>query len=164
MQKKDKDFYMSHALGQAEKALGADEVPVGAVVVDQEGRIIGRGYNKIETNQCQLGHAEAVAIQRACKKKTSWRLNGCSIYVTLEPCLMCLGLIRLSRLDCVIYGAQSPEFGGTTGYDKKGALFVKELVIEGGIKEEQSTLLLKSFFGRIREKRKVDRERKTRCT
>ena len=87
MNKTKKNNFMSKALKQATLALKYNEVPIGAVVIDAEGLVIGRGYNKIETNQSQLAHAEVRAIAQACRKIESWRLIGCIIYVTLEPCL-----------------------------------------------------------------------------
>lgn len=160
MENNKKDWFMDAALKQARCAFKKNEVPIGAVVVDERGVIIGRGYNRIEADACQASHAEVIALRKACKKKASWRLNGCWIYVTLEPCLMCLGLIRLSRLDGVVYAAQSPEYGGASQPQAGGALFAKELVIEFGVREEQSLSLLRSFFSHIRKLRKAQRERK----
>src|SRR5688572_25609171 len=97
------EFFMDKALLQANVGLKNNEVPVGAVIVNKEGKIIARAYNRIESDQCQLSHAEAQAIKKACKKVGGWRLNGCWIYVTLEPCLMCFGLIKLSRLEGIVF-------------------------------------------------------------
>lgn len=155
MEDMKKLLFMKEALRLAGHALQKNEVPVGAVVVDNDGRIVGRGYNRIESDQCQASHAEVIALRKACKKKASWRLNGHWIYVTLEPCFMCLGLIRLSRLDGVVYAAASPEFGGVSQSNGNGALFAKELKIESGLQEEQALLLLQSFFRRIRKQRKA---------
>ncbi len=103
--------YMREALKQARKAFEQGEVPIGAVVVGPDGTIIGRGYNKVEQLQQQNQHAEVRAINQACKKIDSWRLLDCSVYVTLEPCGMCMHLIKLSRMRGVVYGANSPLFG-----------------------------------------------------
>lgn len=149
---KNHEFYMDKALQQAKIAATHNEVPVGAVIVSPEGNIIARAYNKVETNGCQSGHAEILVIQKATKKIGDWRLNGCLIYVTLEPCLMCLGLIQLSRLEKVIFGATSPIFG--TGSLTSNTILVhnylKKLDIEGGIKEKDCADLLKSFFRKKR--------------
>ena len=149
---KNHAFYMQKALQQAKIAERHNEVPVGAIIVSPNGKIIARAYNKVETNSCQAGHAEILAIQKATKKIGDWRLNGCLIYVTLEPCLMCLGLIQLSRLEKVIFGATSPIFG--TGSLTSNTILVhnylKKLDIEGGIKEKDCADLLKSFFRKKR--------------
>ena len=96
---------MEEAIKQANKALEKDEVPIGAVIV-KNGKIIARGYNCREKNQNALMHAEIVAIDKACKKLNSWRLDGCQIYVTLEPCPMCAGAIVNARIDKLVYGCQ----------------------------------------------------------
>jgi tRNA(adenine34) deaminase len=90
-------FYMDAALTQARNALHLGEVPVGAVIVNPKGEIVGQGYNMVETSFCQTGHAELQAIKQATAKAQDWRLDWHWIYVTLEPCLMCLGCIQLSR-------------------------------------------------------------------
>ncbi len=160
---KNKIDFMDKALKQASKALSIDEVPIGAIVVDSQGTIIGRGYNQTERKGSQLEHAEIIAIRSASKKMGDWRLNGCSIYVTLEPCLMCFGLIQLSRLSGVTYGAPSTLFGvGLSGAKESLPSYVKGLVIEGGVLQDESLRLLKLFFGqaRSRKKRKENSEAK----
>ena len=149
-----KEFFMSKALQQAERALAHEEVPIGAVVVDKNGQIIARGYNQIEKSRTQCAHAEALAIQRAGKKLGDWRLQGCWIYVTLEPCLMCFGLIQLSRIEGLVYGAPSTLFGASLTMTKELPSYAKGLQVEGGIKEQESLLLLKKFFGALRKKGK----------
>jgi tRNA(adenine34) deaminase len=155
---------MLKALTQAKLALKHNEVPVGAVVVDKHGNVIARAYNQIEKQHCQCAHAEALAIRKACKKIDGWRLNGCWLYVTLEPCLMCMGLIQLSRLEGVIYGAQSPLFGVSLYNEAKLPPYAKDIHIEGGIKEHESKLLLQRFFSNVRQKRKVSSETENRST
>ncbi len=137
---------------QAKVALKHDEVPVGAVIVDKEGEIVSRAYNRMEHTHCQTGHAEVRAIERACAKRGDWRLDGCTIYITLEPCLMCFGLICLSRFKTIIYGATSPLFG--CGLDKKDAfpVYRKGLVIEHGLLQDESAELLRMFFKKRRKK------------
>ena len=157
MQKCVSDFYMKKALIQANIAFRKNEVPIGAVIVDSDGKVLSRAYNKIESHGCQSSHAEVLAINVACKKKRDWRLNGCSLYVTLEPCLMCLGLIQLSRLDRVVFGARSPLFGAV---DLKCGLekdliksYAKNLEIRGGICDLESAKLLQNFFEKKRQKK-----------
>ena len=106
--------YMEEAYKQALKAIKLDEVPVGAVIV-KDGKIIARGYNKKEITNNPLGHAEIIAINKACKKLNTWRLLDCDLYVTLEPCLMCVGAITHSRIRNVYYGASDPKYGALGG-------------------------------------------------
>lgn len=106
--------YIDIAYKEAVKALKIDEVPVGAVVV-KNGEIIAKAYNKKEVNNDPLGHCEMLAIKKACKKLKSWRLNDCELYVTLEPCLMCLGAIIHSRIKKVYFGVKDPRFGAIVG-------------------------------------------------
>ncbi len=164
--KKEQDiFFMEKALLQAKCALKKNEVPIGAVVVDKQGVILGRGYNKIESNGCQLAHAEIEAIKKACKKKGDWRLDGCWIYVTLEPCLMCLGLILLSRMNGVVFGAKSKFLLPMIGKVDNWKLFKNNLIVKCGLKEKESTDILKRFFADIRKKkRKVKSETKSTIT
>jgi len=149
---KKHEFYMQKALQQAKIAATRNEVPVGAVIVSSDGKIIARAYNKVESKNCQTGHAEVLAIQKAAQKTGDWRLNGCLIYVTLEPCLMCLGLIQLSRLEKIVFGAVSPIFGtgSLTSNTNLVHNYLKKLDIEGGIKEKDCADLLKSFFRKKR--------------
>lgn len=156
-----KEFFMQKALSQARLALKNNEVPIGAVIVDKQGTIIARAYNQIEKQQCQCSHAEVLAIKKACGKIGGWRLNGCWLYVTLEPCLMCMGLIQLSRLDGVVYGARSPLFGVSLYNEITLPPYAKDLHIEGGVEEHESKLLLQHFFSNVRQKRKVSSETKT---
>lgn len=112
----DPTDWMALALEEAELAGQEDEVPIGAVIVC-DGKIVGRGHNRREQNQDPLGHAELLAIQEAAQNLGSWRLDTCKIYVTLEPCPMCLGAIQQARLNGVIYGATDPKGGALSlGY------------------------------------------------
>src|SRR3954447_8827162 len=109
--------FMDMALELARQAAACDEVPVGAVVVDPEGRIVGKGFNLREQAQSPLAHAEILAIEGAARALGSWRLIGCSLYVTLEPCPMCLSACQQARLAQVIYGAKDPKGGALSlGY------------------------------------------------
>lgn len=102
--------FLDEAYKQAQKAYQIDEVPVGAVIV-KDNKIVARAYNRKEKNNDPLGHCEMLAIRKACKKLNSWRLSGCDIYITLEPCMMCLGAIIHARIDNVYYGSNDPRFG-----------------------------------------------------
>lgn len=145
---------MQKALMQAKVALRNEEVPVGAVVVDRQGKIVSRACNRMEASGCQTGHAEVRAIEAAARKLKNWRLEGCTIYVTLEPCLMCFGLISLSRMSHLIYGATSPLFG--CGLDNKESfpLYSRGLKITGGILNNESSAMLREFFKTARHKKK----------
>jgi tRNA(adenine34) deaminase len=150
---KDNSYYMSQALAQAKKALERDEVPVGAVIVNPEGKTIAKAYNLVHKKGCQTEHAEMRAIRKVCKKLGDWRLDGHSIYVTLEPCSMCMGLIRLCRISKLIYGADSPLFGYRLDKDTGLNVYKNNAVkIEKGICADQAIALLKHFFKNKREK------------
>ena len=109
--------YIDQAYKQALKAFQQDEVPVGAVII-KDNKISARAYNKKESNNDPLGHCELLAIKKACKKLNSWRLSGCDMYVTLEPCVMCFGGIIHSRIDNVYYGVKDQRFGAVGILDK----------------------------------------------
>lgn len=152
MTKIDHIRYMREALKQARKAFKQGEVPIGAVVVGPDGTIIGRGYNKVEQLQQQNQHAEVRAINQACKKIDSWRLLDCSVYVTLEPCGMCMHLIKLSRMRGVVYGASSPLFGYRLDKCTANGLYNdSSFKVIKGIGEDEAVFLLKQFF---KDKRK----------
>jgi len=158
-QKKDKSF-MKKALAQAKKAYATDEVPVGAIVVDAQGNIIGRGYNQVEKKDTQAAHAEMIAISKAGKKKGDWRLNGCWLFVTLEPCAMCMNCAILSRLEGIIYGADSPLFGYQLDKDLTFQVYKRDTIfIVAGVYAEQSAKLLKDFFRLKRGDKQRDEER-----
>ena len=146
--------YMNEALKQAKKAAEAGETPVGAVIV-KDGRIISRAYNKREIKKNSLCHAEITAIDKACRKLGGWRLFGCDLYVTLEPCPMCAGAIIQSRIDRVFFGAYDYKAGCAVS---KLNLFEKDLFnhnVEaiGGIMEKECAELLSEFFKDLRKKK-----------
>lgn len=144
---------MKKALGYAKKAYERGEVPIGAVVVSPEGKIIGGSYNRTEESHCQSGHAEVGAIERAGKKQSDWRLEGCTLYVTLEPCFMCMGLLGLSRIERLVYGADSPLFGYHLDKDSMPCLYRKHIKgITSGVLAEESQKLLEQFFKQTRKK------------
>jgi tRNA(adenine34) deaminase len=141
---------MKLALEQAERALKKGEVPVGAVIL-QDGNVIGRGYNLVETLQEPSAHAEMLAIASASNYLASWRLEYTVLYTTLEPCPMCAGAIMLSRIRKVIYGTKDPRFGSCgTVLNIMDALATNKIQIIGGILGKESQFLLKTFFRRIR--------------
>jgi len=107
----DTDF-MAEALAEAELAAGLDEVPVGCVIVDAGGKVIGRGHNRTRTDKSPLAHAEMIAIQAACEQAGYERLNGCTCFVTLEPCFMCAGALAHARIERVVFALRDPKFGG----------------------------------------------------
>ena len=151
--------FMNKALAQARLALKKGEVPVGAVLVDSSGLVVARDYNKIESKQSQLAHAECLVIAKACKKMQGWRLEGCWLYVTLEPCLMCFGLISLSRISGVVYGAKSPLFGASRWIGELELDPLQKetrLTVIGGLKEIESAAILKLFFKQARQMKKGD--------
>ncbi len=149
----EKDIqYMQEALVQARKAYAQDEVPIGAVLVDADGTIVARGYNMTESRHTQLAHAECLVLAQAGHKLNDWRLDGCWLYVTLQPCGMCMHAIRLSRVRGVVYGASSPLFGYhlDTGSDLR--VYKKDaFAIIPNVQTESATALMKQFF---KEKRK----------
>lgn len=146
-------FFMEKAFEQAHLAAAIDEVPIGAIVVNPEGEIVSRGYNSVERDCTQRAHAESIAIEQASKKLGDWRLNDHWLYVTLEPCAMCMGLIKLSRLAGVVYAAASPLFGFRLDNQEDLWVYKKDtfLIIEG-VKKEESVTLLKDFFHKKRKK------------
>lgn len=149
---KDKFYFMKKAISLAKKAGERDEVPVGAVIV-KDGKIIATGYNKKEGKNCAVYHAEIVAIQKACKKIGNWYLDGCEMYVTMEPCPMCAGALINSRLDRLYFGAYDLKAGccGSIMNLPEDKRFNHNLVVEGGVLQEQCASLLTSFF---KQKRK----------
>ena len=138
---------MQHAIKLAQKAFDAGEVPIGAVVVDEHGAIIGRGFNRVEQRNSQTAHAEIIAIAQAGKKRDDWRLGNCWLYVTLEPCAMCMNLSLLSRLSGVVYGAASPLFGYHLDNELSFQLYKKRVLeIIPGVKADDAARLLRQFF------------------
>jgi tRNA(adenine34) deaminase len=142
--------YMREALKLARLAGEQGEVPVGAVVV-KNGRIIGEGYNLRERDKNALAHAEVVAIHRACEALGGWRLSGCDLYVTLEPCPMCAGAVINSRVRRVFFGARDDRAGSCGSLVNLFELpYNHRPEYEGGVLAEECGALLKEFFGRLR--------------
>ncbi len=141
------EYFMKAALRQAQHAEAMDEVPVGAVIV-KDGRIVARGFNQREKANDPTGHAEMIAIRQAARKMKSWRLAGCSLYVTIEPCSMCAGAILWSRLDRVVYGARDPK-GGALGssynlFEQKNLNHHPE-IIEGVLSSDCQSVISQYF-------------------
>lgn len=147
--------YMRLAIAEAEKAEKMQEVPIGAVIIlDDE--VIAAAHNRRETDQNAVAHAELIAIEEACKKLGTWRLEGAELYVTLEPCPMCSGAIILSRIQKVVYGASDPKAGcaGTLMNLLDDDRFNHQSEVINGVLGEECGLLLTNFFRSIREKKR----------
>ena len=148
------EHWMQFALKEAEKALEKGEVPIGAVVVFEDS-IIGRGHNLTETLQDATAHAEMIAITSAEASQSSWRLDGSTIYVTVEPCPMCCGGILLSRIGRVAYGTDDPRFGGCGSVPNVNVLstnpFGPPIQLLKNIRQVECQALLKQFFQKLRE-------------
>lgn len=145
--------FMLRALELAQEAAAAGEVPVGAVVV-KEGRVIGEGRNRREAGKTALAHAELEAIHQACQTLGTWRLTGCDLYVTLEPCPMCAGGILNARIDRVVYGARDSKAGSCGSVTDLFALpYNHKPAAEGGLLEGECGAVLSDFFRGLREKR-----------
>lgn len=149
--KTDEDF-MRLALAEARKALEADEVPIGAIVVCQD-KVIGRGYNLRERDNDPTAHAEMIALREAAKKIKSWRLNQCALYVTIEPCPMCAGAIVQARIQKLVFGAADPKAGAIDSLyniGKDNRLNHQVAEIKGGVLAEKCRDLMKDFFKKLR--------------
>jgi tRNA(adenine34) deaminase len=146
--------FMQEAIALARQAERLDEVPIGAVIV-KEGKIIGRGYNRREQDKNPLGHAEIMAITEASKRVKGWRLEGCQLYVTLEPCPMCAGAIVQSRIEQLIYGTEDPKSGyaGSLYNTLQDKRLNHQTNIIAGICKEECKALLKDFFRKLRERK-----------
>lgn len=148
--------YMKAAIKEARKAYALDEVPIGCVIV-QNNKIIARGYNRRNTDKNTLAHAEMSAIKKASKKTGDWRLEDCTMYVTLEPCQMCAGAIVQSRLGKVVIGSMNPKAGcaGSVINLLQMKQFNHQVEMETGILEEECSSMLSDFFRELREKKRL---------
>jgi tRNA(adenine34) deaminase len=140
------EHFMQEALSEAKKAMGAGEVPVGAVLVEGE-KIIARGHNKLLSSADPTAHAEIVAIREACRVKKNYRLSGCELYVTLEPCAMCLGTAVHARLQRVVFGALDPKGGAVESvisfpFERMN----HQVEIKGGVLADECGKILRLFF------------------
>ena len=141
------DKFMNEALKEAYKAYKKNEVPIGAVIV-KNNKIIARAYNKKEKNKIATHHAEILAISKACKKIKNWRLIDCTLYVTVEPYLMCCGAIIQSRINKIVYGIPNKNYGGIESLFN--TLENTNIKIEKGIMQEESLALMQKFFDKKR--------------
>ncbi len=147
--------YMKDAIRQAKKAALIGEVPIGAVIV-QNGKVIARGYNKRETKKNALLHAEVDAINKACKKLGGWRLPECEMYVTLEPCPMCMGAIISARIDKLFFGAYDKKSGACGSVCDISDLLPHSVIATGGVMEDECSALLSDFFKNLRKSKRKD--------
>ena len=153
---KNNEYFMKLALKEAKKAYVIGETPIGCVIVKDD-KVIARGYNRREKDKLSLAHAEVIAIKKASMVIGDWRLEGCKLYVTLEPCIMCAGAIIQSRIEEVYYGAKDYRFGADVSYAHIFDLnFNHKVQIEGGILESECSELISSFFKELRSKNKLE--------
>lgn len=147
-------IFMKEAIALAQQAEQIDEIPIGAVVV-KEGQVIGRGYNRREIDKSSLGHAELMAISEASLYLDAWRLEGCHLYVTLEPCPMCAGAIVQSRIEKLIYATEDPKSGyaGSLYNILQDVRLNHQTEIISGVYKEECQALLKNFFRKLRGKK-----------
>ena len=147
--------YMKEAIRQARKAAALGDVPIGCVI-EYQGAIIGRGYNRRMADKNTLAHAEISAIRKACRKMGDWRLEGCTMYVTLEPCPMCAGAIVQARIPKVVIGCMNPKAGCAGSvldmFHEPG--FNHQVEVESGVLQEECSQMLTEFFKDLRKKRK----------
>ena len=146
--------YMQLALEEAKKAFDEGEVPIGAVIVDDTGKVIATAHNRRENDRNATYHAELMAIDSACRAVGGWRLHACTLYVTLEPCPMCGGAIINSRIRRVVYAAADPKAGAFGSVLNLNSYPLNHKpVVDRGICEKQSLALMGEFFKKLREKR-----------
>lgn len=151
--------YMQLALEEARLATHADEVPIGAVVV-RDGKVIARSRNTREGDRNPAGHAEFNAMLEAAASQNAWRLSGCTVYVTLEPCIMCAGLMHQARIDRCVYGAPDPKAGalGSLYMINQDDRLNHTFDVEAGVLEEECAQLLREFFAAKRERNKIKKK------
>lgn len=151
----ENEKYMREAIRQAKKAYAIGEVPIGCVIV-YEDKIIGRGYNRRTIDKNPLAHAELIAIKKASKKMGDWRLEECTMYVTLEPCQMCSGSIVQARMKKVVVGCMNPKAGcaGSILNLLQVEKFNHQVELETGVLEEECSEMMKNFFRELRKTKK----------
>lgn len=152
--------YMRAAMREAKKAYALEEVPIGCVIVYKD-QIIARGYNRRNTDKNTIAHAEMSAIKKASKKLGDWRLEGCTMYVTLEPCQMCAGAIVQARIDEVVIGSMNPKAGcaGSVLNLLEIPAFNHQVKITKGVLEEECSDMLSMFFKELRERKKQEKQK-----
>lgn len=151
----DDNYFMELALVEAQKAYDKAEVPIGAVIVDNDGKVVATGHNMREMWHDATAHAELIAIQEACKKLQRWRLTGLTLYVTIEPCPMCAGAIVMSRLDRVVYGSTDAKAGACESvFNIPGNESLNhQPQITAGVKQLECADMMKRFFRERRKKK-----------
>jgi tRNA(adenine34) deaminase len=144
---------MAEALIEAGKTAGSGDIPVGAVVVDPDGRILGRGRNRREQDHDPTAHAEVLALREAAGVRGNWRLDGCTLYVTLEPCAMCAAACVNARLDCVVWAAPDPKGGfvGSRGNLLEDPRLPHQVRWRAGLRRREAAALLRHFFANLRK-------------
>lgn len=142
----NEEYFMELALEQAKIAYKKREIPIGCVIV-KNGKVIAKAYNTREKSKSAIAHAEVLAINKACKKVKNWRLEGSDIFVTVEPCLMCMGAILNARIKNVYYGAKNTSMANVE-IDYSKSILNHKVNVVAGVKEEECASLLKSFFKR----------------
>ncbi|MBS5129173.1 MAG: tRNA adenosine(34) deaminase TadA [Lachnospiraceae bacterium] len=160
----DDERFMKEAIRQARKAYAIGEVPIGCVIV-YEGRVIARGYNRRTIDKNTLAHAELLAIRKASRKVDDWRLEGCTMYVTLEPCQMCSGAIIQARIPKVVVGCMNPKAGcaGSILNLLDVPQFNHQAELVTGVLEEECSQMMKEFFKELREKKKAAKNEEKKC-
>ncbi|MBR2766202.1 MAG: tRNA adenosine(34) deaminase TadA [Blautia sp.] len=153
----EQERYMKEAIRQAKKALALEETPIGCVIV-KDGAIIARAYNRRNTEKNSLAHAELTAIRKACRKTGDWRLEGCTMYVTLEPCPMCAGALVQYRIDEVVIGCMNPKAGcaGSVINLLQTEGFNHQVRITSGVLEKECAEMLTGFFKELRIRKKME--------
>ncbi len=156
---RDDRYWMAKALAQAANAGRRGEVPIGAVLV-KDGQVIGRGYNLREVKQDPCAHAELLAIRQAARRLGAWRLTGTTLYVTLEPCPMCMGAILLARIDRLVFGSFDPKAGAAGSlYDlTNDRRFNHRVEVTSGIRGDECSAILSDFFRELRRQKKALRQ------
>ncbi|MBS6722004.1 MAG: tRNA adenosine(34) deaminase TadA [Clostridiales bacterium] len=154
--------FMKEAIRQARKAEAIGDVPIGCVIVS-DGKIIARGYNKRNKNKTVLAHAELLAMSKACKKAGDWRLEECTMYITLEPCQMCAGAIVQARIPRVVIGSMNPKAGcgGSILNLLQMEEFNHQVDVTRGVLEEECSRMLSDFFRNLRRKQKEAKKQET---
>ena len=160
----DDERFMKEAIRQARKAYAIGEVPIGCVIV-YEGRVIARGYNRRTIDKNTLAHAELLAIRKASRKLDDWRLEGCTMYVTLEPCQMCSGAIIQARIPKVVVGCMNPKAGcaGSILNLLDVPQFNHQAELVTGVLEEECSQMMKEFFKELRDKKKAAKNEEKKC-
>ncbi|MFW0108074.1 tRNA adenosine(34) deaminase TadA [Rothia sp. P7181] len=150
--RKEHQEWMHEALSLAQCALDSSDVPIGALVIASDGTIIGRGYNQREKNQDPTAHAEIIALREAAEQRGQWRLEDCTLVVTIEPCIMCAGAILLSRISTVVLGAWEEKTGAAGSlYDVlRDRRYPHSVEVYSGVLEEECASLMKTFFEKKR--------------